>query len=323
MIGGVNEGMGFNYQYEICFQCHNTTINKTDLTSENELDTTFDGTGVYASNWNTIPNVESQFNTGNLAYHPLFAPGLHQPANSLNSNWDTEPERKDDTAPGGPFNGLDNNFVDGWRSTSLVTCSDCHGNGTTNGARGIHGSDYPWLNRRIETNVTVTTAGSGVLTPNVGGDVELYTASNFCVNCHRSDIYGFGSGNPTASLTGFARLDHGAGNAGYQLSCSKTNLESPATGGKNKIGCQNCHGGAEVAGIHGTNLADQGPGNRARGIRFMNGNSRGGVELGTDKKGNPSITCYTNPTPQPLGVTLSACGQHSNGSTEKAFNYDY
>jgi hypothetical protein len=318
MIGGVNAGMGFNYEYEICFQCHDTPIVKTNLNSENNMDNTFGGGGVYATYWSNMPDIQSQFSISNLAYHPLFAVGLNQPSNSLNSAWDTDPDRKDDTAPGGPFNGLDNNFVDGWKSTSLVTCSDCHGNGTANGARGIHGSDYPWLNRRLETDVTVTTAGSGVLTPNVGGDIEAYTASNFCVNCHRSDVYGFGSAKaePLYWQPDFPRVAHDGSQ--YNRACKKTNIEA-SKGGFSKIGCSNCHGGSEVAGIHGTNLTETGSGNMQLGIRFMNGNSREGLVV----SGN-SVSCYATETPAPLNVQLSSCSAHSNkASSSSDYNYDY
>ncbi|UCH80863.1 MAG: cytochrome c3 family protein, partial [Nitrospiraceae bacterium] len=320
MIGGVNKGMGFSYQYEICFICHNTPIAKTDLRSENDMDTAFEGGGVYATYWSTIPDVESQFATSQLAYHPLFAAGRNQPANNLNSEWSTSAYRKDDAAPGGPFDGLDNNFVDGFTSNSLVTCSDCHGNGTVNGARGIHGSDYAWINRRIinTTDVSVTTAGAGTIYPNtVIPDNQLEVASNFCVNCHRADVYGFGSNDftPTNNNETFSRLSHLGGAA--RTACQATNIES-RKGGYNKIGCANCHGGGEVAGIHGTSLGVGNTGSSEMGKRFMNGNSWNGHTLG-DTSGD--VSCYTGTAPA-IGQSLSSCSQHGGG-VNKTPNYYY
>jgi hypothetical protein len=321
MIGGVNKGMGFSYQYEICFQCHNTPIAKSDLRSENDMDTTFGGGGVYATYWSTIPDIESQFSTSNYAYHPLFAAGRNQPANNLNSQWDTSAYRKDDGAAGGPFNGLDNNFVDGWKSTSLVTCSDCHGNGTATGARGIHGSDYAWLSMRLDntTNVSVTTAGAGVIYPNTDApSAQPEVSSTFCVNCHRADVYGYGSSDFETSVNNnedFSRLGHRGGWG--SPSCNRTNLESNK-GGFNKIGCANCHGGGEVAGIHGTNQGVGTSGSDEIGKRFMNGNSWDGHDLG-DVSGN--VSCYTG-TPPAIGQNMSSCSQHGNGRTASP-NYYY
>jgi hypothetical protein len=328
MIGGVNKGMGYNYQYEICFICHNTPIAKTDLRSENDMDTAFEGGGVYATYWSTIPDVESQFATSQLAYHPVFAAGRNQPADNDNSRWSSSSYRKDDAAPGGPFVGLDNNFVDGFTSNSLVTCSDCHGNGTINGARGIHGSDYAWINRRIinDTSVSVTTAGQGVIYPNVDAPSnQLEVSSNFCVNCHRADIYGYGSSDfaplwSTSELQQFSRISHRGDSSGMREACQRTNIES-RKGGFNKIGCANCHGGGEVAGIHGTGLGlgDGTPGTHSElGKRFINGNTKNRHILG-DAGGD--ITCYTG-TPPAIGQSMSACSQHPNG-TSKTPNYSY
>jgi hypothetical protein len=322
MMGGVNAGMGFSYQYEICFICHDTPIDKDHNESETDMDNQFEGGGVYLANWDLIPDIQSQFSTGNYAYHPLFAAGRNQPPDGANPEWSTSNYRKAEAAcSGGSCDGLDNNFVDGFKSTSLVTCSDCHGNGTVNGARGIHGSDYAWLNRRMDntTNIQVTTAGAGIIYPNTDaptGQPEI--ASNFCVNCHRADIYGYGSTTYEPSGTNnqdFSRLGH-RGGWGSEA-CNRTNLEG-RKGGWNKIACANCHGGGEVAGIHGTNQGVGTAGDDAIGKRFMNGNSWDGHTLG-DTGGN--VSCYTG-TPPAIGQNMSSCTQHGNGRTASP-NYYY
>jgi len=314
MIGGVNKGMGFNYQYEICFQCHNASIIKTNTNSEGNMDTVYApaGTTTYRTYWSNIPNVQSQFATTNLAYHPLLAAGKNQPADNLNSNWSSNTYRKLDTAPGGPFNGLDNNFVDGWRSTSLVTCTDCHDNNEAAGARGIHGSNYAWLLKAIDktTAVKVTTAGSGTIYPNTSAPTNAN--STFCANCHRSDIYGWGSSSfPSLNNQVLARWGHRSGSTSDQRQYSQG-------GGYRNSGCFNCHGGGEVAGIHGSNRGVGTVGTWQLGKRFMNGNSwNGHTASGT------SMTCYTG-TPPGIGVNMSGCsGQHTGSGRSGTLNYNY
>jgi hypothetical protein len=322
MIGGVNLGVDVggsdaSYQYEICFQCHNAIITpKTTLTSENELDTTFSGGGVYASNWNSIPNIQSQFSTSNYAHHAVLGTGRNQPANSLNANWDSHAYRKDDTAPGGPFNGLDNNFVDGWVSTSLVTCSDCHDN-SGSGVSGPHGSAQPWILKGMDksTNVKITTAGAGTIYPNQSAPNDVNANANFCVNCHRADIYGWGTGGDTPTNNEiFARVQHLGGAA--TTSCTQE-TENQGNGGYANISCKNCHGGGEVAGIHGSNLGVGTAGSDEMGKRFINGNSKAGHTLGTTQ-----VTCYTGTAPA-IGVLMTSCDtKHDTGKTENT-TYTY
>ncbi len=317
MIGGVNRGMGFDYQYEVCFQCHSDAISKTQFTSELELDTIFGGGSSYQSNWNTIPDIESQYSTGNLAYHPILAAGKNQPANSLNSVWDSDNFRKDDSATGGPFNGMDNNFVDGWVSNSLVTCGDCHDN-SGSGARGPHGSGQPWIIRGMNksTAIKVTTAGAGTIYPNQTAPNENYINGNYCLNCHRADVYGWGSkqDKPSINNEDFSRIGHLGGTA--NTACQATNIES-TKGGYRNIGCMNCHGGGEVGGIHGSNLGVGTKGTAQLGKRFMNGNARSGY---TDS--GSEVTCYTGDPPA-IGTSLSSCSQHTNGTNNSATYYTY
>ncbi len=300
-------------QYDTCFQCHNATINKTNLASEQDMDNNFNGGGVYQNNWNTIPNIQAQFSTTNYAYHPLFATGKNQPADNLNNDWQNSNYRKDDNAPGGPFTGLDNNFVDGWTAQSLVTCTDCHDNNSGTGARGPHGSAQPWILKGMDKTVTVTTAGAGTIQPNQNADTtKSYIAANFCVNCHRADVYGWGS-NTTPGINGdanetFSRVSHLGG--AMRTKCTATQAET-GQGGYRNIGCMNCHGGGEVAGIHGSNLGKGSKGNDPMGIRFMNGNSWAGHTLG--QTNGSQVGCFTG-TPPAIGANMSGCsGEHTGG----------
>jgi len=311
--------------YQVCFQCHNTTITKTNTASEQYMDNNFAvaNSRVYQSKWNTIPNIQSQFSTTNYAYHPVLGIGRNQPADNLNSDWTASNYAKADSGcPDGTCTGLDNNFVDGWESTSLVTCTDCHNNAGT-GARGPHGSAQPWILKGMDTTVTVTTVGAGTIQPNAGAPTNLsYIAANFCVNCHRADIYGWGSKNnngPAINNQTFSRVSHRGG--ALRKDDHQTYVEAQANGktegGYRNIGCMNCHGGGEVAGIHGSSLGvgtdPQNPNQQLgdeMGKRFMNGNSWQAHVLG-DQTGQ-KIGCYTG-TPPALGVTLSGCNHHSGG----------
>jgi hypothetical protein len=143
-------------------------------------------------------------------------------------------------------------------------------------------------------------------------------SSTFCVNCHRADVYGYGSSDFETSVNNnedFSRLGHRGGWG--SPSCNRTNLESNK-GGYNKIGCANCHGGGEVAGIHGTNQGVGTSGSDEVGKRFMNGNTKPGQTMG-DVSGN--VSCYTG-TPPAIGQNMSSCSQHGNGRTATP-NYYY
>jgi|GEM_PF-5956975 hypothetical protein len=313
-IANVNKGPGWNYEYEICFTsgCHDTAQIKTNTASEKEIDSIYGGT-IYQDNWSTIPDIQSQFSTTNYAYHPLLAQGRNQPPNDANPEWASHAYRKNNAT------GLDHTFVDGWGTASLVTCTDCHDNAGAgaSGARGPHGSANPWILKGIDTSVTVDTA-SGQLTPNSGADTtKNWIKRNLCINCHRADVYGWGDNTgPAENSQDLSRMSHRGG--GARTDC----LEPHETGGKGGYaftGCLNCHGGGEVAGIHGSSLGDQGLGaGNEMGKRFMNGNSWAKHKLGDD---DGAITCYTG-TPPAIGVSMSSCDQHSGGKNI-TINYTY
>ncbi|RJQ47618.1 MAG: CxxxxCH/CxxCH domain-containing protein [Nitrospiraceae bacterium] len=323
MIGGVNKNIGFTYQYQVCYQigCHGTSIyNKTNNASDLAMDSSPfspNGTTVYRTYWDVIPNIQGQFATTNLAYHPLLAAGKNQPANNLNSNWDSSAGRKIDNAtacPDGTCNGIDNTLVNGWESTSLVTCSDCHDNNSGTGARGPHGSNNAWIVKGMDktTAVAVTIASGSTIYPNQSAPNQTYINGVFCVNCHRADIYGWSSGSkPSTMYANMSRWTH------YNNNGDGETHASSGEGGYSNIGCKNCHGGGEVAGIHGSNRGVGTNGTWQQGQRFMNGNAWSGhTASGT------SMTCYTG-NPPAIGVTMSSCNGRHSGGRSGTLNYSY
>jgi predicted CXXCH cytochrome family protein len=99
-------------EYEICFKCHG------DRTAR----------APFVLRVVTTTNARLQFDTGNPSFHPVVGPGRNHAVPSIPSP-----------------------LAPGLTVSSLVLCSDCHGddNGTT---RGPHGSSYPpILKERYET----------------------------------------------------------------------------------------------------------------------------------------------------------------------------
>jgi len=193
-----------------------------------------------------------------------------------------------------------------------------------------------------DPDVTVSTAGQGTIYPNRldlssnGTPITNYTYTkyNICVNCHRGDIYGWGAKNigPSVNNETFARLSHRGG--GARPNCQGTDTskgpggvvigEQTGEGGLGFSGCLNCHGGGEVAGIHGSNL---GPGSQgdALGKRFSNGNSWPMHWLGdTSNNNGGQIGCYTGTgsSPGAAGSNLTTCSHH-NGWKNVNPNYLY
>jgi hypothetical protein len=272
--------------------------------------------------------VLDEFKPTNLAYHPLFRVGKNQPPINANSAWTTTNRRSLSTAGGKkywggdgtatyPFGwyepqGLDNTFVDGWGTKSLVSCSDCHGSNNTT-VEGPHGSSYKWLLKGADTTVTVTTAGGNV-TPNTTAfwanpaapDLTALQA-NLCINCHRADVYGPGYG-VSGKIPTLSRFSHqkNASDAGSNLTNGKGNTLTP-------YGCTNCHGGFETGGIHGTTMPAQSGFTDASGSRFMNGASWAGHNLGAT-----SVNCSTA-----ASNSINTCTQHGNPSSAGTLNYSY
>ena len=175
----------------------------------------------------------------NFAHHPIFQAGRNQPTNTLNSNWNSHASRRliSGTSTG---HGISNTLTDGWLSTSLVMCSDCHGNDDTaaTAPRGPHGSAKKWILRGADVNVKVTIADGTVTSPNSSPALTTGAEGNYCLNCHRRDVYGDGESGGTTGNMDHSRLSHmGDWNASCQ---DLANLGAAFAG---TSGCYNCHGG--------------------------------------------------------------------------------
>ncbi|MHB9095220.1 MAG: cytochrome c3 family protein, partial [Eubacteriales bacterium] len=336
-----------NRQYEVCLKCHSSYAYDGSGSS-----TTYDGTPSGTPPTTTYPlttyisagsmgaakqpDIAEQFNPGNYAFHPLFRIGLNQPPTNANANWASSNGRRDATSTyrGGDgvtatYNnnitpaGLDHTFVDGWGTKSLVLCSDCHASSDTT-VGGPHGSSQKFLMRKIEprtvkiynggTPVTVTLNTGTQLTPAYAGDTRAQ--NNFCLNCHRADVYGNGQGDiilntGVAAWVNLSRLSHN-----FRTATTPTG-NCMASGNKvlgtvdQSPSCLGCHGGREVGGIHGTRLVSSGnPGVDSQGKRFANGANWGGHNF------NP-IGCYTV-----SNDNVANCG-HGHSGANTGVNYTY
>jgi len=281
----------------------------------------------------TMTDVGSDFDPAAYAIHPIFRTGFNQPSTSANSSWDTLKGRiyRNSVATGW---GLTNTFVDGWSTTSRVTCSDCHNNDSWSASEssGPHGSSNPWLLRGINTGIKVTVANpsrTGVLNPVVNTpNASIGLTTNFCLNCHRGDVYGDGNAGEATyggSLRGtdheaLSRVSHLGG--GLRTNCDDwTFLQHMPTG------CNNCHGGrpndgARASGlIHGSAMG-RGDGNnntggasylvqdgtlvaQPMGYRFMNGASWDAHRLG--QAASTEVGCSTIDASD----NYSSCTQHT------------
>ncbi len=296
-----------NNQYEICFKCH--TPYAWDLTPP----VTLSG-GPNGQVW-AETDVAQDFSTHNLAYHPLFAPGLFQPPDDANPYWDGSAAygNKATTATAcpnaNPNAGYDNTFVDCWGKQSLVTCSDCHSTDAPGNdiPEGPHGSAFKWLLRGVDPNVTVTLADGTVIYLNQDANVQTYPRM-FCVNCHRADVY-FPLYSSSTFYWDLSRYQHDDPNS----SCFGTDLVD-GEGTRFENPCMNCHGGRSPGQIHGSNLGVGSLGSSPQGFRFMNGSSWVGHTTGLT-----GGTCYT----LSAANDLSTCTQHSTGRSYTGMNFSY
>jgi predicted CxxxxCH...CXXCH cytochrome family protein len=189
------------------------------------------------------------------------------------------------------------NFVNGWKSDSIATCSDCHG-GSPTGPRGPHGSTLPFIIKPApSTSPTKTTSGTNFT-------AVTQNPRAFCLNCHAAYVYGDGNGNPGAN--GGTRVGHGSGKAWS----GNSNCSGPAKSYMNNS-CQNCHCGRgfdEVSGTgkgtHSTNATVGGSG--ASGVGFCNGNNWSGGPLNTGSTGG----CYVNGDTNPNYATCTKSAGH-------------
>ena len=149
---------------------------------------------------------------------------------------------------------LSQNFVPPWLHISTITCVDCHTyNNDDTQARGPHGAARQFLLRNVDTTINFTkclTANCATTTTynyNDGttADVETMDPMNFCLNCHRADVYGYLSTD--TELPNFTRQSHGSFNGGDGFG-RRTPAIAP-----NGILCMICHGGNQnrLGAIHG------------------------------------------------------------------------
>ena len=139
--------------------------------------------------------------------------------------------------------GLGNAFVPPFGPWSVLDCSDCHKSGATSDPLGPHGSSTKWMLRNGEPQAFVGNTGASFALATVS-----YTPSTYvlCLNCHRRDVYGDNAIVPATTGPGLYSRQQHPPDSSDQSSMSKL----PTWG----IACMNCHGGAAVGAIHGSNL---------------------------------------------------------------------
>ncbi|MEK6607608.1 MAG: hypothetical protein AABZ30_08110, partial [Myxococcota bacterium] len=150
------------------------------------------------------------------------------------------------TGPGKAFMltaGLGNNFVPPYGPWSTLVCTDCHESDTTTDPFGPHASGTKWLLKKFTSKTFSFWSGAALTTITTApGD-----ANNLCLNCHRRDVYGDYEFMPSPSAAGdppyYSRQTHPCDDGvAFEV--------KPKWG----IVCLNCHGGARIGTIHGSNL---------------------------------------------------------------------
>ncbi|TLM80534.1 MAG: hypothetical protein FDZ70_00305 [Actinobacteria bacterium] len=325
------------YEWQLCLKCHSKYAwgNQTIPTVITGGAPTTHGTAGITSPV-VMTDVGADFSPKQFAIHPLFAPGKNQPTTATITYskasgavwsdvivWNTSPARRSIT----PSSGLDHAFVDGWRANSRVTCSDCHGSSAVNALTdGPHGSANRWMMSGLNTGIKVTITGGTVEYANSA--LGATAPDNFCINCHRSSVYGTGEkGFPAGVQDGEALSRVGHSGAGLRDACNDGTL-LPMAG----FGCWACHGANNTDGepkngnIHGNSMApgdnnnsdgtitSGGATNDPMGYRFMNG---GAWESRIIAATSGNFTCYCNTNAD----SYSSCTQHA--STSGAPNYYY
>ncbi len=314
-------------EYELCFKCHSSWAWKDD-----PPDATDPGSYNYKQT-----DISREFNPNNLSYHPIIAPGKNQPNPSLNqTNWEGgygisgswTRTGMSGVANDANYVGLTNTFVPPYGASSLLTCSDCHTNDDPSGPQGPHGSTQKWFLKKVDTGITYTRKDGTVVSYGAtGGNVNLNLGTNdpnnFCLNCHRADVYGRNQSNGVAVAQNLSRFDHESG-----LSAGRCN-----DGTKNvyQISCMLCHGGDALGnsdppnsstnflgGVHGSNLTATFKGANSVGERLLNGASWEGHSRGST---TIEATCFTKDV---RDAELTNCDAHGGGreaSTVNNYNY--
>lgn len=260
------------YQWQVCLKCHSVYAwsgGATPTVSLNQANQT----------GGKQTDVGKDFSPKNSAYHPIFAVGQNQPPTNANAQWASNAGRRNDL---GTTGGLSNTFTDGWLSTSRVVCTDCHNNSDETGPSGVHGSSQQWILEGCDVNIKVTIAGGTVTYPNATA-----AAGNYCLNCHRADVYGNGVDANVPAYPTMSRISHSVAFHPSAGQCGSTGLLGAAL---KYASCLNCHGGrkdtssygsptnavVQSGAIHGSSMAAGPLGGDAMGGRFLNGASWSG-----------------------------------------------
>ncbi len=134
--------------------------------------------------------------------------------------------------------GLGANFVPPFGPWSVIDCTDCHTGDATTDPLGPHGSTNKYV---VAGSKAITFLdGTGAAVTSTPADTV-----NVCINCHWRDVYGDQSFTGPAHAS-YSRQTHPVDRAGGDATKGTYNSWG--------IGCMNCHGGARVGEIHGSNL---------------------------------------------------------------------
>lgn len=258
--------------------------------------------------------------------------------------------------------GLGNNFIPPYGPWSVIACTDCHDTDNSQDPSGPHGSANPWILKNLErqrfqwytggvggTATNPATPSTAIITVGYPDGAGTWTGASgnmpnyFCLNCHRSDIYGYEDNSPTATASQtwgaqfenfswrlLSRVPHTPDGDGRPV-----NSDTAAIGNTYGIMCMNCHGGdarsfttntttsqpvnQALGGIHGSNVGKNAGAPSYRGRRLLNGAMWTGVERATTFS---PVYCYTKNTAGD-GIASCAGGHTGDRSTGRLANYPY
>ena len=129
------------------------------------------------SSWTTQPagqtNYAVKFNPNNASYHPVEAQGKNLTINT-------------------------NAFVNNWRATNTMFCSDCHTSDDTT-IRGPHASTNRYILKKPYTASSAT---------------RTMASGENCFDCHRYDTYA--NNNASATIQGYSRFNRNAAGQGVE-----------------------------------------------------------------------------------------------------------
>ncbi|MBW2733957.1 MAG: hypothetical protein JRH20_16335 [Deltaproteobacteria bacterium] len=307
-------------EQQICLNCHSQWAygNAPPDTPSGHLD----------SSSVAQTDVSHDFGDQQLGYHPIFAMGKNQP-NVSYSGWNVNAPftRVDNT---GPLTfGLSNTFTTGWFKESLVRCSDCHSSDSNSDPLGPHASGKKWLIKGIDTGISWVRRNSSGTGWETITNADLSTsgstdAGNYCLNCHRWDVYGWVGLRGSAPASTLTRVPHDPTDHAKSFNGSYL----PPSG----IVCNHCHGGDRLGGIHGSNrrkypyaydpstdtanaIGSSGPPASYSGRRLLNGAYWYGVTRATTTSGT---FCWGK-----AGTDVVSACAYAHEGVEGGFNANY